>query len=76
MQGPYGVNEEGDGDMYNKGIMLNTLRTIVNNDSLWWNTIYNIANKQFKYKTTNAQEVIDFVETSTRLSLNHSFNNT
>ena len=74
MQGPYGVNEEGDGDMYNKGmLMLNTLRTIINNDSLWWNTIYNIANKQFKYKTTNAQEVIDFVETSTGLSLKPFF---
>jgi aminopeptidase N len=75
LQGPYGVNEEGDGDMYNKGmLMLNTLRTIVNNDSLWWSTIYNIANTKFKYKTTNADEVIAFFETSTSLLLKPIFN--
>jgi aminopeptidase N len=74
MQGPYGVNEEGDGDMYNKGmLMLNSLRTIVNNDSLWWNTIYKMANQAFKFKTTNAEEVIRFFETSTALPLSPFF---
>lgn len=38
--GHYGVNREGSGDMYNKGMLiLNTMRSIVNNDELWFATI-------------------------------------
>ena len=37
IRGVVGVNNEGDGDMYNKGMLiLNTLRHIVKNDSLWF----------------------------------------
>lgn len=36
VQGPYGVNQEGAGDMYNKGmLMLNTVRHAVGDDGLW-----------------------------------------
>ena len=36
VQGPYGVNQEGAGDMYNKGmLMLNTVRHAVGDDELW-----------------------------------------
>ena len=35
--GHYGVNSEGSGDMYAKGAnLLNTIRSIYNNDELWW----------------------------------------
>ncbi|CAN5232010.1 M1 family metallopeptidase [soil metagenome] len=37
--GDYGVNKRGSGDMYSKGSnLLNTLRSIYNDDSLWWKT--------------------------------------
>jgi len=56
--GPYGVNKEGSGDMYNKGmLMLNTLRQVVNDDALWLATIYGIA-QEFRHKITNTEEVI------------------
>lgn len=61
MQGPYGVNEEGDGDMYDKGaLFLNTLRSITNNDALWWRTIKNMADTTFKMRNTDYAEVVAF----------------
>lgn len=62
IQGPYlGVNEEGNGDMYSKGsLMLNTLRTVVSNDTLWWQIIKGISDTAFKYKVTNADEIIAY----------------
>ncbi|MEE9169529.1 MAG: M1 family metallopeptidase, partial [bacterium] len=39
--GVYGVNNEGSKDMYDKGqLFLNTLRHVIDNDSLWFETIY------------------------------------
>ncbi|MFN8308684.1 MAG: M1 family metallopeptidase [Chitinophagales bacterium] len=56
-----GVNEEGDGDMYRKGaLMLNSIRTIVNNDSLWWMAIKSISDTAFKYKTTDGSDVVRY----------------
>jgi len=62
IQGPYlGVNEEGNGDMYSKGsLMLNTIRTVVNNDALWWQIIKGISDTAFKYKVTNADAIIAY----------------
>lgn len=61
IQGIYGVNEEGDGDMYNKGmLMLNTFRTIFNNDTKWWSTIKNMCDTTFKYENIDAKDVITF----------------
>ena len=38
--GPYGVNQEGSSDMYNKGAnMLHTIRQVINNDSLFRNIL-------------------------------------
>lgn len=38
--GDYGVNQEGSGDMYSKGSnLLNTIRSIYNDDELWWKTL-------------------------------------
>jgi aminopeptidase N len=62
IQGPYlGVNEEGNGDMYSKGsLMLNTIRTVVNNDALWWQMLKGISDTAFKYKVTNADAIIAY----------------
>ncbi len=74
IQGPYHVNEEGSGDMYNKGmLMLNTLRTLVNNDKLWWQTIKAISDTTFKHKTTDAASIIAFFEQRTKLKLDKFF---
>ncbi len=70
IQGPYGVNEEGDGDMYPKGsLMLNTMRTIVNNDALWWSTIKGISDTAFKLRNTDANEIIAYMNQRTGKNL-------
>jgi aminopeptidase N len=75
IQGPYGVNEEGNGDMYAKGmLMLNTIRGIVNNDKLWWQMIKGISDTTFKYKTTNADAIISYFNKHTGLNLTPVFN--
>ena len=51
--GIFGVNKEGSGDMYYKGsLMLNTLRSIINNDDKWWAMI-------LKYSETYRKQIID-----------------
>lgn len=59
--GDYGVNSEGSVDMYYKGaLMLHTLRWVVNNDSLWFNTILSIQ-KDFRFKITSTNEIIQYM---------------
>jgi aminopeptidase N len=74
IQGPYGVNEEGDGDMYNKGmLMLNTIRNIVGDDELWWQIIKGISDTAFKIKVTNADEIIAFFNKKSGMNLTPVF---
>lgn len=50
--GQYGVNSEGSGDMYAKGAnLLNTIRSIYDNDELWWKTLKD-------YSETNRHQII------------------
>lgn len=56
--GEYGVNSEGSGDMYHKGAnLLNTIRSIYNDDELWWKTLkdYTESNRH-KIITTRTTE--------------------
>ncbi len=72
--GVYGLNKEGHGDMYVKGMLfLNTLRHVINNDLLWWSTIKKMADEQFKYATTNYNEVVEFFNRETKLNLSPFF---
>lgn len=72
--GPYGVNKEGSGDMYPKGaLLLNTLRHVVNNDTLWWNIIHDYATT-FKHKIIDTQTVIDFFNQKSGMNLTSIFN--
>ncbi|WP_079736123.1 M1 family metallopeptidase [Salegentibacter salegens] len=51
--GDYGVNNEGSGDMYFKGAnLLNTIRSIYDNDELWWKTLK-------EYTETYKHQIID-----------------
>jgi len=62
--GKYGLNHEGNGgDMYYKGSwMIHTFRNALNNDSLFRSILKGIA-QEFKYKTVDGYEIIDYINT-------------
>ncbi|WP_037373808.1 M1 family metallopeptidase [Salinimicrobium xinjiangense] len=71
--GDYGVNSEGSGDMYHKGAnLLNTIRSIYDNDDLWWKTLkdYTESNRH-KIITTGTTE--DFFNTAISYDLQPVF---
>jgi len=58
--GDYGVNSEGSGDMYFKGAnLLNNLRSIYDNDELWWNTL-RAYTKTYRHKIIETKTVEDY----------------
>ena len=58
--GPYGVNQEGSGDMYDKGSnLLNMLRTVLNNDEKWRQLLRGLSAK-FYHQTVTGQQIIDY----------------
>lgn len=60
MIGAYGVNETGPGDIYYKGAnMIHTLRNLVADDELWFQTLLKFTT-EFKHKITHTEEVIAF----------------
>ncbi len=72
--GIYGFNKEGHSDMYVKGMLfLNTLRHVINNDEQWWAMIKNMADKEFKIKTTNYDEVVAFFSREAKMDLSPFF---
>ncbi len=67
IQGVYGVNNEGSGEMYSKGMLfLNTLRTAINNDSLWFASIYKLLNDDLYHRNVDYNEVVRVMEQNTR----------
>jgi len=55
--GPYGVNQEGSGDMYNKGAsLLHTIRQVIDNDSVFRNILRGL-NKDYYHQTVDSKEV-------------------
>jgi aminopeptidase N len=73
MQGIYHVNREGSGDMYPKGgNMLNTIRTVINDDQKW-NAILRGLNKEFYHKTINATDVINYMSAQSGINLTKVF---
>ncbi len=74
IQGIYGVNQDGSGDMYSKGsLFLNTLRHIVNNDAKWWSIIKCMSDTTFKYKNIGYQDVVDYFNHKTGMDLSAIF---
>jgi aminopeptidase N len=72
--GKYGVNEEGDGDMYSKGsLFLNTLRFIVNDDPKWWSIIKGMCDTTFKFKNIGYSDVVSYFNQKTGLNLTAVF---
>jgi len=71
--GPYDINREGSKDMYSKGmLMLNTLRHVINNDSLWFAIIRGIID-EFSYKTTTSAEIEAYIATKAEMDLKYFF---
>ncbi len=55
--GPYGVNQEGSGDMYNKGAnMLHTIRQVINDDSLFRQILRGL-NNVFFHQTIDSKDI-------------------
>ncbi|MBC7642638.1 MAG: M1 family metallopeptidase, partial [Flavobacterium sp.] len=71
--GPYGVNKEGSGDMYYKGaLMLNTIRSIVNDDDKWWRILYKYS-LNFRHKIIDNQTVVNYFNKELGLNLSPIF---
>ncbi|MGZ3839234.1 MAG: M1 family metallopeptidase [Flavisolibacter sp.] len=58
--GPYGVNQEGSGDMYFKGAnMLHTIRQVINNDSVFRQILRGL-NRDFYHQTVTSRQVENY----------------
>lgn len=74
MAGVYDVNVEGDGDMYNKGMLfLNTLRHVINDDNLWFDLLKEMTTEEFAYKTITANDVMFYFNRKTGMDLTPLF---
>ena len=72
--GNYGVNEEGDGDMYNKGMLFfHTLRHVVNDDTKWWGIIKGMCDTTFKFKNIGYNDVVNYFNQKTGMNLSPVF---
>ena len=71
--GHYGVNNEGSSDMYYKGaLMLNTIRSVINKDDLWWKILLNYS-ETFRHQIIDTQTVVDFFNKKSSLALSPIF---
>jgi aminopeptidase N len=71
--GPYNVNKKGSNDMYQKGsLMLHTLRSLLDNDSLWLSIIRGIS-EEFKYQIVDGAEILDYINEKVDLDLYYFF---
>ena len=67
------MNHPGSTDMYHKGsLMLHTLRTLINDDTLWFDILLDISNR-FKYQTIDANEIISYIIDKTGYDLRYFF---
>ncbi len=71
--GDYGVNSEGSGDMYYKGSnLLNTLRSIYDNDELWWKTLKDYT-ETYKHQIIDTETTEAFFDQATPVNLKPVF---
>jgi aminopeptidase N len=68
-----GVNAEPDQDQYFKGaLMLNTLRSVVNDDTKWWALLHGFY-QHFKYQNILTEEVVSYFNQQTGMNLTPIF---
>ena len=71
--GQYGVGNEGSGDMYYKGaLMLNTIRSVINNDEKWWAILLKYSTT-FRHKIIDTETVVDFFNQESGVNLTPIF---
>jgi aminopeptidase N len=71
--GIYNVQHEGSGDMYDKGqLVLNTLRSVINDDKLWFSILKGIQEK-FRYQTVTAEDIFGYINKQTAKDLTYFF---
>ena len=69
-----GVNGTPTEDQYFKGaLMINTLRSVIDDDSRWWPLLYNFF-QQFKYRNIMTEDVVTFFNRETGMNLTPIFN--
>ncbi|HLV13990.1 MAG TPA: M1 family metallopeptidase [Xanthomarina sp.] len=72
--GPYNVNKEGSGDMYNKGAnMLHTLRQLIDNDEKWRGILRGL-NKTFYHQTVTTEQIENYLTEQSGIDLTSFFN--
>jgi aminopeptidase N len=70
---PRGVNREPPQDMYFKGaLFLNTLRSVVNDDSRWWALLHGFY-QHFKYRNIMTEDVVEYFNRQTGMNLTPVF---
>jgi aminopeptidase N len=70
---PYGVNNQGSGDMYYKGgNMLHTIRHAIHNDSLFRQILRGL-NKTFYHQTVTTQEIEHYVSSQSGIDFSKVF---
>jgi aminopeptidase N len=68
-----GVNAEPDQDQYFKGaLMLNTLRSVVNDDKKWWALLHGFY-QHFKYQNILTEDVVAYFNQHTGMNLTPIF---
>jgi len=77
-QGPIieerGVNAEPTQDQYFKGaLMINTLRSVVNDDAKWWALLHGFY-QHFKYQNIMTEDVVSYFNQQTGMNLTPIFN--
>jgi aminopeptidase N len=71
--GPFGVNHEGSGDMYDKGqLVLNTLRHVIADDDLWFGILREMS-AEFRHQSIDGQQIFDFINEKTSMDLDYFF---
>lgn len=71
--GPYGVNEEGSGDMYDKGgNMLHTIRQVIHNDEKFRRILRGL-NKDFYHQTVTSADVESYMSRKSGKDLSKIF---
>jgi aminopeptidase N len=72
--GERGVNAEPPQDMYFKGaLMINTLRSVVNDDKKWFTLLHNFY-QHFKYQNIMTEDVVTWWSQNTGMNLTPFFN--
>ncbi|MGZ5189709.1 MAG: M1 family metallopeptidase, partial [Flavisolibacter sp.] len=71
--GPYGVNQEGSGDMYYKGAnLIHTVRQVINDDSKF-RQILRDMNKEFYHQAVTTKQVENFISQKSGKDLSKVF---